>query len=176
MTLRGLISLGGLARGAAMMAAALAITACGAIQNMMPDPADFHFPNRNTVLPNNVAAYARPVSIGPAGPGELVDSEGRCAGPVGAAPDASTARGVGIDMTECEVVRALGPPQSAAIDPRPAEQRTAVLTYAAGDRPGIYRFNGGRLVSIERGAELPPPVERKPPARKPRPSTAQSVQ
>ena len=31
------------------------------------------------------------------------------------------------------------------------------LTYLSGERPGIYRFAGGRLASMERVAEPPQP-------------------
>jgi hypothetical protein len=73
-------------------------------------------------------------------------------------------RGVGLEMTECEVVRALGTPQSAEVG---AENgvRVVLLNYRSGDRPGIYRFFSGRLKSIEQGDE-PPPVAKKPPAAK----------
>jgi hypothetical protein len=43
------------------------------------------------------------------------------------------------------------------------------LTYLRGPSPGIYRFEGGRLVSIER-APAPPPApakSQKAPAKKP---------
>jgi hypothetical protein len=166
---RGNGCLGALRRGV-VVAAALAVSSCGALQNMVPDPADFHpIPKASNLLPQNVEAYSRPVSVAPPRPQDLVDGEGRCF-----AADASpaTARGIGLKMTECEVVATLGPPQSAQIEPRSGDQRVAVLTYLGGDRPGIYRFNGGRLVSIERGSE-PPPVEKKPPAKKPRPAPSQ---
>ena len=160
--------LGAVGRGI-VIAAALAVSSCGTLQNMVPDPADFHpIPRASNLLPQNVQAYSRPVSVGPPGPQDLVDGDGRCAGAGGAA----ATRGVSLEMTECEVVQALGPPQSAQVEPRSGDQRVAVLTYLGGDRPGIYRFNGGRLVSIERGSE-PPPVEKKPPARKPRPASTQ---
>jgi hypothetical protein len=32
-------------------------------------------------------------------------------------------------------------------------ERAVVLTYTRGARPGIYRFGGGRLYSIERAPE-----------------------
>jgi hypothetical protein len=61
-------------------------------------------------------------------------------------------------------VRSLGPPQSAQVG---AENgvRTTVLTYRSGDRPGVYRFSGGRLKVIEQGDE-PQPAARKPAAKK----------
>jgi hypothetical protein len=53
----------------------------------------------------------------------------------------------------------------------PAGARTAVLTYTVGERAGIYRFANGRLSSIDRGAEPPPPqvAAKKPAPRKPKP-------
>jgi hypothetical protein len=167
--------LGAVKRGA-VIAAALATASCGSIQNMMPDPADFKLPDRTTFLPNNIVSYSRPVSLGPVGPRELVDAQGLCPGAAGQSDESLPTRGIGLDMTECDVVRALGPPQSTEITPRPGDQRVAVLTYSSGDRAGIYRFNGGRLVSIERGSEPPPPpppVQKKPPAKKPRPPSGQ---
>jgi hypothetical protein len=40
-----------------------------------------------------------------------------------------------------------------AVDDR--GERTVVLTYVRGPLPGIYRFSGGRLVSIERAPAAP---------------------
>jgi hypothetical protein len=164
-----------LLRGAVIAALGFGTAACGSIQNMMPDPASFRLPDRSTFFPTNTAAFARPVSSdGPVGPADLVDRSGFCAGAAPVSSDAASApRGVGLEMTECEVVRALGQPQSVEITPQPGLRRAA-LTYmssAVGERAGIYQFVGGRLASIERGNEPPPPppVAKKPPARKPRP-------
>jgi len=43
-------------------------------------------------------------------------------------------------------------------------ERTVVITYLQGVRPGIYRFRGGRLVSVERVPEqsTPKPEKKKP--------------
>jgi hypothetical protein len=67
-------------------------------------------------------------------------------------------------MTECEVVRAAGPP--ASVEMGTGAERTVTLTYNTPDRP-IYHFVGGRLKSIERGAE-PPPEPKKPTAKQKR--------
>jgi len=140
---------------------------------MMPDPANFRLPDRSVFLPTTTNAYARPVSVGgPVGPADLVDSQGLCAGPAAApvSSDAVAPRGVSLQMTECEVVRALGQPQSIEFAPQPDGQRHAVMTYTSGERAGIYRFADGRLTAIERGDEPPPPaVAKKPSAKKPRP-------
>jgi hypothetical protein len=163
---------------AAAVACALLTASCGSIVNMMPDPRDFHLPDTKTFAPTAVSAYARPVSAKEdAGPGELVDGNGYCAGPPGArsndappdAPPAPTGS-VALEMTECQVSRALGPPQQTQIS-GDRGLRVVDMTYIGGERSGIYHFMGGRLATIERGAEPPPPppVAKKPPAKKPKP-------
>jgi hypothetical protein len=112
---------------------------------------------------------ARPVTAE-----DLVDGEGRCAGAAPAGVDTSlepalgaqpaAPRGVALQMTECEVTRALGQAQRVDVVPGAAGVRSVVMSYTVGERAGIYRFHAGRLVSIERGAEPPPP----PPAQKPK--------
>ena len=154
-------------RGAAFFAAAVATSGC----SWGPDMSEFRLPNRNTFLPGSTAAYVGPVSrTGPVVPADLVDGQGTCSGGAGqGSPDAaSAARGVGLEMTECEVVRSLGPPQAAEIGSEGNGVRSSVLTYRSGDRPGIYRFSGGRLKSIEQGDEPLPPAAKKPPAKKPK--------
>lgn len=134
-----------------------------------------------------------PVARGGGGPpvADLVGPDGRCAGDLPAAspvmnfqagPEASPgapsrglppapsampmARGIALQMTECEVVRAAGPTHMVEISANERGQRVAVLTYMDGPRPGIYRFLAGRLVSIERGPEPPPPPPKAAKAKK----------
>jgi hypothetical protein len=162
-----------LARGAASIALASSLAACGSIQNMMPDPASFRLPDRSAFLPTTSNSYAQPLSAdAPAGPADLVDGQGLCAGAAPAASDAGSAspRGVSLAMTECEVVRALGQPQAVDFTPQSSGQRRLIMTYKTGERAGIYEFVGGRLTGVERGNEQPPAVAKKPPAKKPRPS------
>jgi hypothetical protein len=169
---RGIGDLRMLARGAAIVVLAAGVTACGSIQNMMPDPANFRLPDRSVFLPTSTNSYAYPLSpVTSVGPADLVDGQGLCAGAAAAASDAASAppRGVGLNMTECEVVRALGQPQAVDFTPQPAGQRRLVMTYKTGERAGLYEFVGGRLSGIERGDEPPPAVAKKPPAKKPRP-------
>jgi hypothetical protein len=158
-----------LLRGTAIAAAAIAAAGC----SLMPDMSEFRLPNRNTFLPTSTAAYVGPVSTtGPVGPSDLVDAQGYCSGGQAPAQGSSEAaaqgvpRSVGLEMTECDVVRSLGPPQSTEIGAE-GGGRASVLTYRSGDRPGIYRFSGGRLKEIERGNE-PAPAATKPPAKKPK--------
>jgi hypothetical protein len=165
--LRRTSGLEALGRGAALAVVALGTAGCGMIMNALPDPGSFRLPDRSTFFPTGITSYTRPVSAsGPVGPADLVDGQGRCAGQPQTAGSGS--RGVGLEMTECEVVRALGQPQSAEFGSQAPGERTAVLTYTTGERPGIYRFAGGRLVAVERGAEqpqLPPPTKKPPPGK-----------
>jgi hypothetical protein len=161
-----------LARGAAIVALASSVAACGSIQNMIPDPANFRLPDRTTFLPTTSNSYAYPISPTTAvGPADLVDGQGACAAAAPAASDAASAspRGVSLDMTECQVVRALGQPQAVDLTPQPGGQRRVVMTYKTGERAGNYEFVGGRLTAIERGEEPPAAVAKKPASKKPRP-------
>jgi hypothetical protein len=131
---------------------------------------------------------------------DLIDAGGHCAGETAAAapqalnftagpqtgpatpnPPPGTAAGtaapvrtgVGLGMTECEVVRALGHTDRIEISTNEHGQRSVTLTYSTGERPGIYRFVGGQLVSLERSDEAPAapkaakpkkPAKKQPPA------------
>lgn len=64
-------------------------------------------------------------------------------------------RGVGLGMTECEVVRTLGHTDRIEISTNERGLRSVTLTYLTGERPGIYRFEAGRLDSLERVDEAP---------------------
>src|SRR5947207_639453 len=83
-------------------------------------------------------------------------------GPASAAPALppqvrSGPNGIALQMTECEVVRVAGYTDRVEIGTNERGQRSATLTYLSGVRPGIYRFVGGRLASMERVAEPPQP-------------------
>jgi hypothetical protein len=164
-------SFGLLLRGVAV-AAAVAAGGC----SMMPDMSEVRLPSRNTFLPTSTAAYVGPVSqTGPVGPNDLVDAQGACGpgAPAQGSPEASTTasipRSIGLEMPECDIVRALGQPQSVDIGTE-SGMRMAALTYRTGDRPGIYRFYGGRLKSIEQGPDPLPGAapSAKTPAKKPK--------
>jgi hypothetical protein len=66
-------------------------------------------------------------------------------------------RGIALQMTECQVVGVAGYTDRVEISADPRGQRMVTLTYLSGERPGIYRFVGGRLASMERVAEPPQP-------------------
>ncbi|HEY2527446.1 MAG TPA: hypothetical protein VGJ20_05745 [Xanthobacteraceae bacterium] len=94
------------------------------------------------------------------------DNSGAAAG----APEADSLLGGGIalSMSECEVVYRAGTPTSVQLGQNPNGDRTAVLTFNAGPRPGIYRFEGGRLMGMDRVETPAPPVVAKKKAVKPR--------
>jgi hypothetical protein len=156
-------------RTLAIVAFATSLTACASIQNMVPDPANFKLPDRATLLPPTSSSYAAPLSATTAvRPADLVDGQGVCAGST-SSDAAASGRGVGLDMTECQVVRALGQPQAVDVTPQPGGRRHVVITYKTGERAGIYEFVDGRLTGIERGEDPPPAVVKKPAAKKPKP-------
>lgn len=169
-----------LARDSAILriAMAIALPAIAAGCSHLPDVGAVKLPRvdtnafalQNPNLYNRQRAFFVPVK-----PEDLVDAEGRCAALAPAGVDASLEpdlgaqpafqRGVGLQMTECEVARALGQAQQVDVSPGAGEARVVTMTYMSGERAGIYRFTGGRLASIERGAEPPPPpkLEKKKP-------------
>ena len=123
----------------------------------------------------------RDTSLRPVTGEDLVDTEGRCGG-VATAPEAveePTAQqagvpqlvggGIGLDMTECEVVKRAGPPEKVDFGTNERSERTVILTYIRGVRPGIYGFTSGRLTSIERAPEPPAPPKPARPQKKPPP-------
>jgi hypothetical protein len=116
---------------------------------------------------------------------DLVDANGSCpaappppqpaAGP--AAPGSDTPglnEGVGLGMTECQVVARAGPPNSVQLGNNPNGDRTAIISYQSGPRPGIYHFERGRLMQMDRvevAQPAPQPAKKKPAkTKKPAPS------
>jgi hypothetical protein len=110
---------------------------------------------------------------------DLMDASGACPnytapaspGPAEGAPPpqdgaALYGGGVALGMSECEVVSRLGRATSVNFGAAPNGSRSAVATYQTGPRPGIYRFEGGRLAEMDRVEGLPPPAAEKKPAKK----------
>jgi hypothetical protein len=81
---------------------------------------------------------------------------------VPAAPSGSAVRGIGLEMTECEVERTAGYTDRVEITNDQHGRRHVVLTYVQGEHAGIYRFDGGRLKSIERAPDAPLQAPTKP--------------
>jgi hypothetical protein len=126
-------------------AAALLAAGCSGLptaDDLLPQAPKFEF----KTLPSNPSMRAL-------GPPALIGPEGSCSTASGEFPGAA----IGLEMSECDVVQRAGPPDNIDISSNPRGERIAVLTYVRGERPGIYRFVAGRLVSIERGAEPPAP-------------------
>jgi hypothetical protein len=113
----------------------------------------------------------------PIAPDDLISADGMCSGMAApsdanamtetepaAAGASSLPAGIALGRTECEVARYAGHPDNVELANDTNGDRTAVLTYVKGPRPGIYRFVGGRLASVERS-----PVAETPKATKPKP-------
>ena len=104
-------------------------------------------------------------SLRPLTSADFVNQDGQCAGAASAdqaagAEGAAPVGGIALQMTECEVVRRAGPVEKIDISADERGERTVVLSYLRGPAAGVYRFVGGRLVSIER-APGPPPAPAK---------------
>ena len=106
--------------------------------------------------------------------GPQANTERRIPSNPGVPPEVrSGPRGVALSMTECQVVQLAGYTDRVEIGADPLGRRMVTLTYMTGERPGIYRFADGRLVSMER-VEGPPAPKKPQPARKTK--TAKSKQ
>lgn len=118
---------------------------------------------------------------------DLVDSHGACAGSVtqaqiqpspgdtGGSPQmpadgaSMLVGGLALGMSECEVVHRVGQPTNVQISSEANGDRLVVMTYDGGPRPGIYRFERGRLMemdSVQVAAPAPKTVKKKPPKAK----------
>jgi hypothetical protein len=115
---------------------------------------------------------------------DLVDANGSC--PAAAPPAAGSAapgsdapglnEGVGLGMTECLVVARAGPPNSVQLGNNPNGDRTAIISYQSGPRPGVYHFERGRLMQMDRVEVAPPPPQaKKKPAKAKKPATGNSA-
>jgi hypothetical protein len=72
--------------------------------------------------------------------------------------------GIALGMSECDVVFRAGAPNNVQIGKNPNGDRTAVLTFDSGPRPGIYHFEAGALMEIERAQTAPAQTAKKKPA------------
>jgi hypothetical protein len=70
---------------------------------------------------------------------------------------------VALGMSECDVVGRLGQPTGINFGANGPGERSVVLTYQSGPRPGVYRFRRGRLTEMDRVEQPPAPPE---PAKK----------
>jgi hypothetical protein len=93
---------------------------------------------------------------------DLVGPDGRCE--TVSAESAAIPRGVGLTMTECELVTVAGAPDNVNVGTDGGDRRV-VMTYGKGEHPGVYTFVAGRLKIIDR---LPAPPKPEPRRRTPR--------
>jgi hypothetical protein len=108
----------------------------------------------NGACPNSSAPAAPPTA--PAGPG------------AGASPqDNPFGAGVALGMSECDVVARFGQATDVNFGSGLHGSRSVILTYRAGLRPGIYRFENGRLAAMDRVEGLPPAADKKTTKKKP---------
>jgi hypothetical protein len=116
--------------------------------NRPADPNSLLSPNGACPPPPAAVVAAAPVA---AGPGVM---------PNGAPPDAAASSLLGapiaLGMTECDVVDRAGAPSAVQIGSNPNGDRTALVTYDSGPRPGIYHFERGRLMVMDRVAVAAP--------------------
>jgi hypothetical protein len=148
----------------AIVGVAAALAACASDISL----SDFSVSNKLSNIATNTSASlsfqgGRDFSERPITQADLVGPQGQCAS-AGLAPSETGAdgqpnaapaiaqSGIALQMTECEVVQRAGGPDGIEFGNN-AGERIVVLTYTGGARPGIYRFAGGRLSSIERVAE-----------------------
>ena len=153
--------------------AALTLGACSTV-----DFESFKLPDMSVIAPRATATL-RETPMKPVTSEDLIDTDGRCAGvPVGPDPNVPIEQqsdipmipsAVALDMTECDVVKRAGHPEKVDFSTNERSERTVVLTYSRGARPGIYRFASGRLTSIERAPEPPAPPKPARPQKKPPP-------
>jgi hypothetical protein len=155
--------------------AALALGACGTI-----DYESFRLPDMSIIAPRTTARLQE-TPVKPVTSEDLVSTDGLCANvPVGPDPNIPHDQqqdnipvipgAIALDMTECDVVKRAGHPEKVDFGTNERGERTVVLTYIRGARPGIYKFSAGRLTSIERAPE--PPAPPKPQRRAPPKRTA----
>jgi hypothetical protein len=178
----------------ALLAAAFALSACGNIgfdtTGWFSKPLDL-FGSKGGYTYSNLdeASQERPITAN-----DLVDANGAC--PRAAAPAsvqtaadteakagdaADTAALLGgavvIGMSECDVVARLGAPSAVNFGRAASGDRSLVLTFRAGPRPGVYRFTAGRLMEMDRIEEpaTPAPAPAKKNVRKKKPAKPQQA-
>jgi hypothetical protein len=173
--------------GALLVAVVGPLAGCAGAGDIFSGNAEW-FTNQPRILGNKLALETPPLTPQrPIGPDDLISADGMCAGmappseanamtegePAAAAPGTpSMPAGIGLGRTECEVARYAGQPDSVELGNNTTGDRTAVLTYLKGPRPGIYHFVAGRLASVDR-APVPeaPPKPAKPSKSKKRAAT-----
>jgi len=165
-----------------LCAAAGSLAGCGGMSDMFSRDAEW-FTRQPRLLGRSLTLETPPLTEQrPIAPDDLISADGMCSGmaapsdanamtesePAAASAGASTLpAGIALGRTECEVARYAGRPDNVELANDANGDRTAVLTYVKGLRPGIYRFVGGRLAAVERSpvVETPKPAKPKPKKR-----------
>lgn len=182
------IRMGGAAVSAML---SLWIAGCSALPTSLSQINAPKFDSSTIFVPDPTQFAPKQEGSQPITPADLVDGNGMCADmsplPAAAPPPAPAAgnpenlsaapaaasppaaRNVALQMSECEVVRALGRAGDIQLSANERGDRVVTMTYMTPERP-VYRFIAGRLATIERTAEPPPPEpvkKKKAPAKKP---------
>jgi len=152
--------------GPLLLAVAGSLAGCAGAGDFFSKDSDwFNRPSR--IFNSNLSLETPPLSEQRSvAPDDLISADGYCSGmapPVDAnamterevsaqpAPAAPTRpAGIALGRTECEVARYAGHPDNVELSNDPRGNRIAVMTFLKGPRPGIYRFVGGRLSSVDR--------------------------
>jgi len=165
-------------------AAAFAVLTAGLLLGACADNTTQWFSKPLNVFSNNLSyTYSQLDEVKfdrPIGPGDLIEANGACphyvptapaSAPPAAAPSnpgeapppppdpALFAGGIALGMSECEVVSHLGAPNVVNLGTNPNGSRSAMLSFIGGPRPGVYRFESGRLTEMDRVAAPAPPPE-----------------
>jgi hypothetical protein len=154
-----------------MLCGALLVGACA-----MPDTESFRAPDATNLFRRLSVTSFRDKELAPVTAADLVDTAGNCAGayvpangdqpgggdvPLKEAGVPMIPAAIGLEMTECDVVKRAGIPDRVEIGGNDSRERATTLTYTRGDRPGAYAFVDGRLKSMEMVAGLPEPPPQK---------------
>jgi hypothetical protein len=120
--------------------------------------------DNNGACPAQLAPAAQPAA--PAQPAPAAAGGNQAGAPPASDANSLLGGGVALGMSECDVVNRAGAPNSVQIGNNPNGDRTAVLTFNAGPRAGIYHFERGALMEIEGvpAPPAPPKVAKKKPA------------
>jgi hypothetical protein len=148
---------------APVLMAALLLSACST--DAVSDFKTLNFMKKglNAIIPlSEETEESAPVGKHEPTPAELVDANGAC---VAAGSNSAPAAAPTLEMSECSVVQLLGPPQKIEIGANELGDRTAVMYFSKGQRPGIYRFTDAQLKSIERIGEPAAPAKPQKPAK-----------
>jgi hypothetical protein len=122
-----------------------------------------HVPTADDLIPQSPKFELKTLPTAPVrrlGTPVLINPDGSC--PAASAEPEFSGTGIALQMSECDVVQRIGPPQNIDISADARGRRLAVMSYG-GDYAGTYRFVSGRLHSMERAAGAPAP---EPPAKK----------